>query len=503
MTDRGFGLELESTYGEDIETSAFNIDWFSEADTVDFKLNDDPITKSGGSRMNQRARAGILKPTGSTSADADLQRLTWYFKGYLDQYKYTNGAVNQPNIHEFWGGEDRILTSFRGVAVYDMLKKYIYGMLVDGLKLDVSDDSLTVQADYIYKTEAAGIIGVNHETFIKPSNLMNDLFIMFYDISVKLNGEPLDGVSSSFSFDGKNNHDVDATIGFGSRGPQVQAGAGKRENDLTLTTTLTADTVRSILDAEYGEVDALQPSSCKILQVPLELNVALCEVSGISMKILFPKCTVKVEYDLSGADSIDATLSLATLGTGEVTLEDDETTVHTDMYVCLKNNQPDLLGLQYILYDSGVTGSANENAFTYNDTYVTATIAATGTTVANPDTSDGRVYAAQKPGTTTSAYDWEAPITVEFDIVEGDGTVRVQMFESNTSGGYVSQTLTQLGVASGGHVRFTYDGTEAKYYVDGATSPTYTAEIEFENLAEIRFYLPTSTSFEYKNFKIY
>lgn len=335
--DRGFGIEIEETYGDPVAKSAFEPDWWSEADTVDFKLNDEPVTKSGVSRMNKRARAGVIKPTGNTKADADLQRLTYYFYGFLDNYVYTAGTSSNPNVHEFYGGENKELPSFRGLAIFDMLKKYIYGMLQDGLKLECSDDSLSVEADWIYKTEKAGIIGQAGETFERPDDLENDLFIMFYDISLKLNNAALDGVSTSFSLDGKNNHNVDSTIGFGSRTPQVRAPAGKREIDLELKTTLTSDTVRSILDAEYGEVGALEPSSCKILKVPLEVNIALCEVSGIACKILFPECTLKAEYDMSGSDNIEVTLSLATLGSGTVTLDNDEE-VTTDMYVKLTNN---------------------------------------------------------------------------------------------------------------------------------------------------------------------
>jgi hypothetical protein len=340
--DRGFGIEIEEEYGEDVAKSAFEPDWWSEAESVDFKLNDEPVTKSGVSRMNKRARAGVIKPTGNTQADADLQRLTYYFYGFLDNYVYTEGTSNAPNIHEFYGGENKELPSFRGLAVFDMLKKYIYGMLEDGLKLECSDDSLSVEADWIYKTEKAGIIGSSGETFTRPDDLDDDLFIMFYDISMKLNNSALDGVSTSLSFEGKNNHDVDATIGFGSRAPQVRASAGKREISLELTTTLTSDTVRSILDAEYGEVGALAPSSCKILKVPLEINIALCEVSGVACKILFPQCTLKAEYDMSGSDAIEVTLSLATLGSGTVTLDDDATTVTTDMYVKLTNSLEEL-----------------------------------------------------------------------------------------------------------------------------------------------------------------
>ena len=344
MVDRGFGLELESTYGDTtVAKSNFDPDFWNQAESVDFKLNDEPITRSGGSRMNKRARAGIMKPSGSTEADADLQQLTWYFRGFLDNYVCTEGDTpatghTQTYIHEFYGGEGKELPSFRGIAVYDMLKKYLYGMLEDGLKLEVSNEGMTVSADWIYKTEKAGIIGQSGETFSRPDELTAEqIFIMFYDVSLKLNGQALDGVSTAFSFEGNNNHDVDSTIGLGSRAPQKRAQAGKRENSLEITTTLTSDTVRSILNAQYGEVNALEPSSCKLLQLPLELDIAHCEDSDLACKILFPKCTVRVEYDMSGVDAIEATLSLDTLGSGTVTLEDGTTEVETDMYVELTN----------------------------------------------------------------------------------------------------------------------------------------------------------------------
>ena len=341
--DRGFGLELEDTYGDTtVSKSNFDPNFWNNAESVDFKLNDEPVTRSGGSRMNKRARAGIMKPTGSTSADADLQQLTWYFRGFLDNYKCTTGATpstghTQTYIHEFYGGEGKELQSFRGIAVYDMLKKYIYGMLVDGMTLEVSNEGMNVGADWIYKTEKAGIIGQSGETFSRPTELTAEqIFIMFYDVSLKLNGSALDGVSTAFKYEGKNNHDVDRTIGLGSRYPQKRASAGKRENNLEITTTLTTDTVRSILNAQYGEVNALEPTACKLLQLPLELNIAHCEDSDLALKILFPKCTVRVEYSMSGVDAIEATLTLDTLGSGSVTLNDN-TTVQTDMYVKLTN----------------------------------------------------------------------------------------------------------------------------------------------------------------------
>ena len=342
MVDRGFGLELEETYGDtSVSKSSFDPNFWNQAEEVEFKLNDEPITKSGGSRMNKRARAGIMKPTGSTSADADLQQLTWYFRGYLDNYVYTAGS-GDVHTHEFYGGEGKELPSFRGIAVYDMLKKYLYGLLCDGMKLEVSDESMTVGADWIYKTEKAGIIGTSGETFTRPDELTAEqIFIMFYDVSLKLNNLPLDGVSTAFSFEGKNNHDVDSSIGLGSRYPQKRAVAGKRENEVSITTTLTSDTVRSILDAQYGEVGALEPSSCKLLQLPLEVNIAHCEDTDINCKIVFPRCTVNVEYSMSGTDAVEVTMTLESLGSAKVALASG-TEVETDMYVKLMNYQEEL-----------------------------------------------------------------------------------------------------------------------------------------------------------------
>ena len=338
--NRGFGLEVETTYGDtSVTPSSFDPSFWNHAESVEFKLNDEPVTKSGSSRMNKRARAGIMKPTGSTSADADLQQLTWYFLGFLDNYKYTAGTGDY-HTHEFYGGEGKELTSFRAMAAYDMLTKYVYGLLEDKLTLEVSDESMTVGADWIYKTEKATINGA----FTEPDALTNeDLFIMFYDVSLKLNNLPVNGVSTAFSFEGNNNHNVDSTIGLGSRYPQMRAKAGKRENSISITTSLTSETVRSILDAEYGEVDALQPSSCKLLQIPLEVNINHCEDPNLSCKIVFPKCTVRTEYNVSSVDSIETTLTLESLGSSTVTLLDGTTEVETDMYIKLVNNQEALI----------------------------------------------------------------------------------------------------------------------------------------------------------------
>ncbi|MBQ9026197.1 MAG: carboxypeptidase regulatory-like domain-containing protein [Bacilli bacterium] len=345
MSCRVFGLEPETVYGEEKTKAQFNLDFDHEVDSMDFKLNDEPVTKSFGSRMNQKARAGVIKPTGSIETSANLQILSHYFWGFLDEYKFTAGSgQNAPNTHEFWGGEHKLLKSFRGVSVNDELVFYLIGLLVDSMKLECSSEDMTLGADFIYKTEFSEILD-DEDDYQRVESLVNDLFIMFYDISLKLNGEDPAGIQTSFSFEGSNNHDVDKTIGFGARHPQGQAKANKRENSISIVTTLTKETVRAILDARYGKVNVLEPTKCQILQVPLAVHVDLCEYHeiGLSMDIVFPKCTLLAEFDSSGIDDVEATLNMATLGSDTVELVDG-TEVATDMYVKLVNNMPEIGG---------------------------------------------------------------------------------------------------------------------------------------------------------------
>lgn len=339
--NRGFALEIEENYGEDIEPNEFNPAWFQDVNSADFQLNDDIITKSGGSRMDQVARPGVLKPSGSISADVDLQRIIYYFFGLLDNYKCTDNN-DGTYIHEFWGGEGKDLKSFRGIAVYDMLVQYLYGIMIDSLKLECSDEKMKLSADTIYKTEKSEILNENEE-FELPDELENDLFITFYDITLLLNNKKPDGVVNSFELETKNNLDQDNSIGFSSRAPQVKANARKRENSVSLKTYLTRDTVESILNAKYGKVKAREPEDCKLLQIPLALKVRLCEYAelGLGLDLIFPRCNVKAEFDMSGVDEIETTMDLTTLSSDNVTL-DDGTDVRTDYYVKVVNNLPEL-----------------------------------------------------------------------------------------------------------------------------------------------------------------
>ena len=337
MVLRVVGLKEESTYGQSAES--FTPDWHKYISKSSFALNDEAILFGDGSRMNSTARPGIIKPTGSVESKVDLKTIGHLFRAFLDQYEYTEDAeeTGLQNIHEFWGAESSELTSFYGEATFDEFIKYVYGMMLDSLKLEVSDEAMTSTEEWIYKTQKEEDL---EESSFEVLDIEDAIPVMFYDVSVEIDGQPAPGVNSSFSFEGKNNLNVDSTIGLGSRAPQIKARAQKREITVSLVSTLRPETVDLIKKAEHGEAKNT-PSECKIYKMELKVIIAACENANDKCEITFPSAIVAVEYESSESDDIEVTFNLTALGSGTVE-KADGTEITTDMYVKLVNNMDEI-----------------------------------------------------------------------------------------------------------------------------------------------------------------
>lgn len=330
MVLRLFGLKEEKTYGEDIDESTVP-DWHRRVTKSSVKLGDEPFIFTSGSRMDHKVRSGVMNPTAEIEGYVDLKRIGHTLKAFMDNYKFTSGKDG--NTHEFWGGECSDLTSFSGWATFDEFEKWIKGLVLDSLKLEVSNEAMTSTEEWIYKTEHHNPITENE---YEVREVEGAIPLMFYDVGVELDGEPIPGVATSFSFEGNNNLNVDNTIGLGSRWPQKKAAAQKREIKLSVVSSLTPETVDIIRKAEYGD-DVYDPSECKIWKVDLKLVIGICEDPSSTLEILFPQCHVVTEYESSESDETEVTFNLQTLGSKEVTLLDGST-VETDVYAKLVND---------------------------------------------------------------------------------------------------------------------------------------------------------------------
>ncbi|MBQ6629150.1 MAG: carboxypeptidase regulatory-like domain-containing protein [Methanobrevibacter sp.] len=351
MVLRLLGLKKEATYGklagEDVEgfnLAAVDPDVHRRIGDGNFKLNDEPKTFNEGSRMIQGARAGAMKPTGSTSGKCDLTRITHYLHALFDEYECDSGTTisgTKYYTHEFWGGEGHYLNSFHAWATYDIFQKHIVGLMLESLKLEVSDDFMTQSEEWVYQTETREAIDEDEYDIIEVEN---EIPLMFYDITVLLGTSDIThGTSSrvytSLSFEAKNNFNQDGTVGLGSRGPQRQAAAQGREINLSLSTYLSPNTLSLINAAEYGYTSIDAPSGCHVLEAPLKIIIRTCENSHEYLEMYFPSCIIDVEYSYSEAEEIETTFNLISLGTKTATKVDGDI-IRTDAYMKLVNTVP-------------------------------------------------------------------------------------------------------------------------------------------------------------------
>lgn len=328
MVLRVFGLKEENKYGEEIPTNGITPDWHKRVNKGSFKLNDEAITFGDGSRMNQSARPGGAKPSGSIEGKVDLKRIGHTLKAFLDQYKFTPAEEEGGlNTHEFWGSESSDLHSFQGVCTFDEFEKRVTGLLLDSLKLEVSDEAMTMTEDWIYKNQE--IKKINQSTY-DVRDVSGAIPVMFYDVLVELDGDTPPGVCSNFTFEGKNNLNMDKVMGLGSRFPQAKPQAQKRELTQSIVSTLRASTLDFIKKAEHGD-NTDTPSNCLVAKLSIKLIINICGNSDEKLEILFPDCLMNVEYEASESDEIETTFNLSSLGSGEAT-KNDGTKVFTDMY---------------------------------------------------------------------------------------------------------------------------------------------------------------------------
>ena len=144
-------------------------------------------------------------------------------------------------------------------------------------------------------------------------------------------------------------------------------------------------------------------------------------------------------------------------------------------------------------YDSGVEATENTDWIASSGT-LSKSFSSDGKTI-SPSTSTNLMIYANKPSTTgTSAYDWNAPFVVEFDVNAQTDTPRFQVYSNDTTGAY------NLNLGNTGHYKITYDGTTIYGYRDGTEINHFDRNMPN---ARIGFVIVSGKSLTYKDFKIY
>lgn len=335
--NRVFGLAEEANWGV-AQTAP---DWYQEVKSQKIKQDGDPLTlDSGMSRAPTTVRPGPYVPKPSNTHVIDLKRIGHYLKGLLGGYKFTAGADKAPNVHEFWGSNNKLLPSFTGWGTFDQFTKVITGILMDSMKIEIKDDYITADTDMAAKKDTM-IASVPSLTDINAKMLPGATPLVYYEASLLLDNAIPAGIVSSATVQIKNNIKTDDAIGIGSRFMQAKAQANKRDSTFEIESSMEPATLDLIKAAEYGSKTALEPQMT-LYEMPAKLTFDPYDDSQDQMEMTFPSCTIEGEYEAKGADSMNLKCTLKACAKKEVTLNDGTTKILTDIYVKLLNNQPEI-----------------------------------------------------------------------------------------------------------------------------------------------------------------
>jgi len=148
--------------------------------------------------------------------------------------------------------------------------------------------------------------------------------------------------------------------------------------------------------------------------------------------------------------------------------------------------------LDCIQYDSGITGSVNQN-WKNTSALTSATSNSNGTTFVNNNASTVIAY-FNKQGSSTAEFDWEYPLRVEFDCVEKTG---ITYWQFRSTG---SANAPNLNNYNTGKYRMDIIESSMKFYVDDQLITSY----NYDNTAfAIRLVLNSNASIIFKDFKVY
>ena len=163
-----------------------------------------------------------------------------------------------------------------------------------------------------------------------------------------------------------------------------------------------------------------------------------------------------------------------------------------------------------ISYDTGIYGSAVNQYYLNNTTYLSRTVETdgTGTTFDNSSTSSAYYAFLLKSDTTSPTSLNEACIysngdyVIECDIVSFTGNCEIGV--RGVNGNVISRRFNQLSNNTSFHLKIVIQDGVGKYYIDGSDTATYTSNAtDLGASLGVRLAIPNSQNVKIKNFKIY
>ena len=152
---------------------------------------------------------------------------------------------------------------------------------------------------------------------------------------------------------------------------------------------------------------------------------------------------------------------------------------------------------EYLFFDTCTDGTSK---WVGADNKVTATSSSTGITLTW--VTGNYTFWANKPGSTSSEYDYSGDFTVEFDVVAITTNGVFQIYDGSASTFY-QKYFSGLGISSACHVKIVKDGQTFKTFVDGTELTSHQVDSDITGACRVGFRSQSSGIITFKNFMIY
>jgi hypothetical protein len=290
---------------------------------MDVPGESDAIVPSAFGRAPNRKFAGFYAPSGDFSYNGNVRNLAHCLKWVLGGYAFTAGVTpgTDPNLHESWGSDTRILPSVQGRFGKDNFEHLFSGIVFDTLSIEVEDELAIVTVEANASKDAKAALQTPAAVL---AALPVELEIPFSKVTVTFGGVVQARKVKTLTFNIGNNSDPEMGRYLGSR----YAGripANERETTIEAEVDF-SDTAE--IERIWGSPTG--PSDEGSATFPVELTFA--GTDGQSCTVQLPKFFWQtVETQPEEREEITQALEGRALSSS-VTLDDGATDIVTDVY---------------------------------------------------------------------------------------------------------------------------------------------------------------------------
>ncbi len=328
---RYVGFAEETEYNVDpVPEAEFHVD-ISEA-SLDVPSETQIMFDGSIGRGQRLHRPGFYSPEGDVTYAIDISTIGWLFKWALGGYVFTadGGEGTGHNLHELYAVDDVYLPTFATRLGKDVFEHVFSGCVANEIELEVSDEFAQATVSILSAKDAR-----NDLEDVADLKLPDEFPLAFHEVTMNRNDIDVSASVREVTLTVDNTAEAEQGRGLGSRYPyRIPANA----RNVTLEVTLFFN---SMDDFELFWGDADGPSD----EGTTEFDMDLTFDAGDDGKLVveFPRAIYTgLETQPSGRDEIQQVGSVQAL-LADVTLDDGETIVNTDIYARLENDGDEMV----------------------------------------------------------------------------------------------------------------------------------------------------------------